>query len=369
MTNLDKTRDELTDQFINEIKGHPHFKDFFKKYRPSSVESFVKSYALRKAMWTVYGTTFKNEMERIETQWINLAMERLAEIQQVKLFLFQCRFRAGGIEERVAGVRTLFDFIYWKSNVLNASFLEPVTEQDIALYCDYMNGNDGNHQPMGFLEGWQDFEQIREAYNWPEDTEREVPEWYEFYFSRTGHGVELTLPDIRKEKDMPYFLKGNNERIRLIQEENKIAIAEKKAPPPEEGEMYNEYGEEGLSWFMSLFEDKKNRELHKIYDAWGDFNEREEMLRDDLDVLLHADENVPIEANEDWQMAIQLAVARYRTKKITENLPVAYEQYKMNLSLGISFPEHEQSRKECDFYNDLVLLGRKLMGEPEDFEY
>jgi len=121
--------------------------------------------------------------------------------------------------------------------------------------------------------------------------------------------------------------------------------------------------------FMNVFEDKENRDMQKIYEAWGAFNEREDRMREDLDVLLHADEKVPIQAHEDWEYAIQLAAARYRTKKIQDILPAAYEQYKMNLSLGISFPEHEQSKKDADFYNNLLLLGRKLMGEPEDFEY
>ncbi|HEY9363887.1 MAG TPA: hypothetical protein VIQ00_11530 [Chitinophagaceae bacterium] len=369
MTDPDKTKEELKVQFINEIKNHKHFKEFFKDYTPSSVESFIKLYALKKATWTIYGPTFKKQMEDMETQWVNMAMERMAEIQQVKLFLFQCRYRAGLVEERVEGVRTIFDFFYWKDNVLNASFLEPVTEQDITLYCQYMRSDDNNHEPLGFLEGWQDFESIREAYNGSEDTDRDVPAWYEFYFNHTGHGVELMLPDIKKEKDTFYFLKGNQERIRLAQEAKKIAIAENKEPPPEEGKYFVEHAPEGLSLFMDVFEDRKNREMHKIYEDWGAFNEKEDMLRDDLDVLLHAGENVPVEENEDWLQAIRIAAARYRTQKIADYLPAAYEQYKMNLTLGISFPEHEASRKESDFYNDLVLLGRKLMGEKEDFEY
>jgi hypothetical protein len=369
MADQDKTRDELKAQFITEIKNHKHFKEFFKDYKPSTVESFINLYALKKAMWTLYGPSFKKEMEDMETRWVNMAMERLAEIQQVKLFLFQCRYRAGMIEEKVEGVRTIFDFIYWKNNTLNASFLEPVTEEDVALYCEYMRSNDNNHEPLDFLQGWQDFEEIREAYNTPEDADRGVPEWYEFYFNRTGHGIELTLPDIKKEKDTFYFLKGNQERVRLAQEAQRIAIAEKKAPPPEEGKYFDEYAPEGLSLFMNVFEDKQNREMLKIYEDLGAFNEKEDMLRDDLDVLLHAGENVPIEENEDWLEAIRIATARYRTQKIADYLPAAYEQYKMNLTLGISFPEHEGSRKESDFYNDLVLLGRKLMGEKEDFEY
>jgi hypothetical protein len=193
-----------------------------------------------------------------------------------------------------------------------------------------------------------------------------VPAWYLYYFTYTGHGIELSLPDIKGKKDTFYFLKGNEERIRQAKEEE---MAKMEAGQKEEDEMFNEYTPGNLTMFMSVFEDKENRDMQKIYEAWGAFNEREDSLRDDLDVLLHAKEKVPIEAHEDWKYAIQLAAARYPTKKIQEILPAAYEQYKMNLSPGISFPEHEQGRSECDFYNNMLLLGRKIMGEPEDFDY
>ena len=369
MEDIDKNRDQLRLQFIEEIRNDEKFEHFFKDYTPSSVNSFVSLYALKKAMWTIYGPTFKNELEKMETRWVNAAVKRLAEIQQVKLFLFQCRYRAGIIEEPVKEVRTIFDFIYWGQNVLNAGFLEPVTEYDVELYCKYMKENDGNHQPMGFLEDWQDFDAIREAYNNEEETDRIVPEWYQFYFEHTGHGTELTLPDHKVEKDIFYFKKGNQERIRLLQEEEKKAVAENPALAPEKGRYFNEFTDNLLVNFMNLFEDKPNREMHEVYLAWTQFTEKEERLRDDLDILMYADENIPTEENENWQEALLIAAARYSSKKIEESLPAAFELYKMKLALGITFPEKEGSRSQADVYNNLALLGRKMMGEPEDFDY
>ena len=63
MTDQHKTTAELMAQFVNEIKNHPHFKEFFKDYKPSTVESFINRYALKKAMWTLYGPGVKKEME------------------------------------------------------------------------------------------------------------------------------------------------------------------------------------------------------------------------------------------------------------------------------------------------------------------
>src|SRR5665647_3271979 len=94
---------------------------------------------------------------------------------------------------------------------------------------------------------------------------------------------------------------------------------------------------------MNLFEDKPNREMHEVYLAWTQFTEKEERLRDDLDILMYADENIPIEENENWQEALLIAAARYSSKKIEESLSAAFELYKMKLALGITFPEKEGS--------------------------
>lgn len=369
MNNQPANTDELAEKIAAGIRADEKFERFFKDYSPSSVNSFIKIYAVKKAMWTIYGPLFKTELEKMETQWENEAMERLQEIQQVKLFLFQCRFRANAIERPVEGLRTIFDFLYWKENILNARFLDPVTENDIQLYTEYLMGPDVNHQPLGFIEDWQDFEPIRLAYNNEDETDRTVPEWYSFYFSRTGHGIELTLPDERKEKDIFYFLEGNNERVRLLQEERKKAIAENPALAPETGEYFMGHEEHHMNRFMNVFEDKDNRDMYEVYKAWCDYNEKEELLRSDLDMLMYAKEDIPVDESPNWIEAIQLTAARYRSIKIAESLPAAYGQYKMNLDLGITFPEKEGSTKQSEFYNNLVLLGRKLHGEPENFDY
>jgi hypothetical protein len=202
-----------------------------------------------------------------------------------------------------------------------------------------------------------------------EDIKRNMPAWYLYYFTCTGHGMELSLPDIKGEKDIFYFWKGVEDKGRHLTKEEAEGIAEVEAQRKEEGEEFNDSAPRNLPRFMKVFEDNKTREMRKMYEAWANYNERERILRDDLDVLMHTDEDIPIEENENWEHAIQIAASRHRPKKILEVLPAAYEQYKMNLSLGISFPEYEQGKKDADFYNDLLLLGRKMLGEPEDFEY
>ena len=113
MENKEINREQLIEKFISEIKAHKHYETFFGGYTASSVNSFVELYAQKKAGWTISGKEFRAETERMEMMWENEAMKRLEEIQQVKLFLYQCNYRAGAVEETTGAVRTIFDFIYW----------------------------------------------------------------------------------------------------------------------------------------------------------------------------------------------------------------------------------------------------------------
>ncbi len=91
------------------------------------------------------------------------------------------------------------------------------------------------------------------------------------------------------------------------------------------------------------------------------------MMREDVNILMYAEENVPIEENESSMDAIRIAASRYRSIKISGSLPAAYKQYRMNLALGITFPEKEGSRRNADSIMTLYcpagscLVSRKIL--------
>jgi hypothetical protein len=80
---------------------------------------------------------------------------------------------------------------------------------------------------------------------------------------------------------------------------------------------------------------------------------------------------VPIEAHQDWRQALINAKNRYINQKIAEELPQVFEEYQLKHSLGISASEQPDD-EEKTFYEELksvVRKGRKLNGEPEDFNF
>ena len=89
---------------------------------------------------------------------------------------------------------------------------------------------------------------------------------------------------------------------------------------------------------------------------------------------MDADEPIPMPANYNWQDAIKQAANSFVNKKTAEALPEAWEQYLMKKQMNIAFSSetehmHKTFLQLKKFYEELILQGRKLSGEPEDFNF
>ncbi len=221
---------------------------------------------------------------------------------------------------------------------------------------------------MGWFDSWQDYEEIKEAYN-TDNANRNFPEWYDFYNGRKGTGVYMLLPDIRGEKE-EFYLDLWRASKKKEWDEN-----QKKYPlnNPASHKFINFYDKDLVAWFVSTFENKEVQHYYKAFE-WSNKNgDDKEMLEEDLELLFDADEFVPIESNMNWKEAIKIAAQKYRLRKTAEALPEAYEQYLMTIQMGIGFAS------ENDLFNDFtktkedrinhILLARKLNGEPEDLNF
>jgi hypothetical protein len=186
----------------------------------------------------------------------------------------------------------------------------------------------------------------------------------------------MELPDIRGEKESFYITLARN-----TNPERRAAIAEVQrafTQLPDQPyidrygkELLNAFSAETLSYFVNNFEDKQTKEFYKA-SAWFTRNHDEkDFLDNSIEVLLSANEDVAIEEHHDWKEAIHLAARRYTIRKISDMLSEAYEQYQMNVSMNISFPNGNTSHIEAAKKTVVedILLGRKLNGEPEDLDF
>lgn len=346
------------EQWLKELEENEKVQQYFQRFLPFSVESFKQSYLSEKSMWMQHGSYYTESMELDEVKWVYSAFEHLQTIQQKKLFDAQCLWRAEKLI--IPEVEITADFMIWENDILNCPFIEPVAMDDVELYNMYLQ--EENKQDLNFFEHWQDYKEIKEAYN-TDNGNRNFPDWYEFYNGRRGTGVLMNLPDIRGEKEEFY----RDIHFRYEREKN-AAKNEEWDRNRDKRPVLSNYAH--MDFFVTNFENKESQALYKAY-KWGSRNyNKEDDLRGDLDLLFSAEENVPIAAHDNWMEAIRKAAESYRAKKIIEAIPQAWEQYMLNIQTGIAFEPNGVSYKNLkEMIKEQILAGRVLNGEPKDLNF
>jgi hypothetical protein len=154
---------------------------YLNQFTDSCVESFINSYYNNRKRWIEHSSRNLDNREYHSIQWVTMATTHLGYLQQKKLFDAQCLWRAEQLS--IPQVEICYDFKIWEKDILNCPFLEPISEDDLALYTQYLlqvNPGEGRYGPE---DNWQDHSLIINAYktnneNW------EFPEWYDFYNGR-----------------------------------------------------------------------------------------------------------------------------------------------------------------------------------------
>lgn len=362
----------LQKQWEEEVKNNPKTHAFLEPYNPLDWDGLYKQYAFNKMLASKHAEYYRKHNEGQRNQWINAAHEHLSIIQQKKLFDAQCRWRAG--LEIFEGIDICYDFQVWEHDVINCIFLEQPSAYDIDLYCEYLLTQpcEVEFEFDGFNQ-WQDYEELKEAYHTNEEN-RNFPAWYEFHNSRTGNGILLALPDIKGKLERMYIDLGVKEK-----QKNKPP-APPYVPSADINKPYLNYYDKQIH--LELAKKIENREMVNIFreyvEATGHKSSWEyERAQENFDYLREIkDELVSIDAHEDYRMALHIACQKYRCKKIAEHLPLALEQYQMNLQLKEIGIDSYEEKENYQFYLNLrkmyvdnILLGRKVNNEPLDFNF
>jgi len=361
----------LKKQWEEDLRQNPKVQVFLESYRHSDWDSLYKQYAFNKMLAYKHAEHYKKQNEGKENHWINAAERHLGIIQQKKLFDAQCKWRAG--IEIYEGVEICYDFEVWKHDVMNCPFLESPTADDMDLYSQFLIRQSNTEQEFEYDDDWQDYEELKEAYNNNEEN-RNFPEWYEFHNSRTGNGILLTLPDVRGKLEQFY-----KDLAREEKQKNAGPVPQYISPPDADKPFLNYYDKHIQLDLAKLIEDKEMFSIFRNFveatehrDNWE--NERAEKDLNYLSTI--KDELVSIESHQDYRIALRIACQKYRFKKIAEHLPLALEQNKRERRLkemGIDSYEEKENRlfylELRKLHADSILLGRKVNGEPQDFNF
>jgi hypothetical protein len=350
------------EKWLAELDKSEAIQNYLKKFNKASVDMFRENYVRLKSYWYMNPEYIADKNESEQLQWTHSAFSHLEVIQQKKLFDAQCLWRAEKIQYKE--VEICEDFVLWQYNILNCSFIDPVNQDDIRLYSQYLQSNNAEEE-AGYFDNWQSYDELKEACE-NNDSAEEFPEWYSFHNNYTNSGALLLLPDIRGEKEEFYY--------RLCFDENKEGSIKKQEEYDHNRDTRPSlvyYDPKVVEYFVTTFENRKVQHIYKEYMHANRHRDKEDRLDEIIQELLYTDEQVPIEAHHDWYQALELALKKYRCKKIVDALPAALEQYHMHIEMGIAFPvEQKKFREEIrKMWLQHILDGRRINGEPEDLDF
>jgi hypothetical protein len=348
-------RSELVEKIASEVSQNPAYHKFSEAFRGGDNSSFINRYAEKKAAVLLDSNPVRDKIEYHDQVIKKWAEEMFWDVQQKKLFDLQCLWRAEKIE--LPGIECTWDFYHWGRHLESCIIIPHVSQDEVDLYIEFLNSSNDDIENENIFCELQDYCEFKLNYNGDEDDGSPLPEWYEFHNSRTGNGVLLTLPDIRGEKEEYYrniFWEENRDN-KVIDERPLIIMDDEN--------------------YEALMRKIETTEFLRLYRRLNDMNyiiNSQEEVEEACHFLFNLYTDVPIEANADWRKGIISAKNRYVNKKIAEEMPTIYEEYQMKISLGISGATDEHLMKDKIFYESLrkpILEGRKLKGEPEDFNF
>lgn len=353
----DKKRGKMMTEIEKQLRSDPKYREYFKEYTDSSWENFVHHYAMTKAYASENKELYIRQQEEKELEFYTKAEEALWEIQQKKLFNYQCLWRAE--KEKTEHVEVETDFFYWSRNIKSCPFIEPINDYEFSLYKDFLETSDVEDyfDRFGYTD-WQDHYTYKREANGEEDT-ISYPDWYAFYDMRMGTGALMLLPDIRGEKEEFY--------LNIYHENRKILHPQTQAPKFDDRKFLDYSDYEILRGFIEKFEDPKTQKYMYAYNSLrnkGDGIEFEFFIHD----LCEIQEVMPIEAHYDWRIAITRAYNKYVKGKVLAQLDVVYSEYKSRISMGIGFAAEEKD-PDRSTRKKIILKARVLNGEPPDLNF
>ena len=372
----DKFEEELRVEIIRqqteeELRSQTIYQDFFKQFNSHSVESFIKNYARRKALYLTRGEEYINLQEQKDLKYKMLAEEALWAIQQKKLFNLQCQWRAEQV--KLKGVEHSVQFLTLSTNIQHCPYISPVSKAELDLYIKFLKSGQAN-QMFGF-DNWQDYDVfIAEANDFyfpgiDGPLESRMPSWYKFFDEHMGTGYLLGLPDTRGEKEQKYRAAARKHQLTEI----KYSESNKKT---DSRPFLSIFDTAIVESFVKQFEDKRTLKYCKAVEEFQAQLDDNIELDDALETLRLANSKVNIRSNADWKEAVIDAARQYELSQVADALHAVHQEYNFRLENGINFPQSlsDKKREEYTFtISDLaksqILLGRKLLGEDENMNF
>lgn len=372
----EKFNEEVKSELIRlqteqELRTNPVYHDFFQQFNAASVESFIRSYARRKAFYLTRGRAYLVQEDPHMFRYKSLAEECIWAIQQKKLFNMQCQWRAEQV--RLKGVEHSSQFQFLGSNIQHCPYITPVSKVELDLFIRFLKSDRASLDVN--YDDWQDYEAIKAEYQSgviptiDGEYEQQIPAWYRFYDSYMGTSALLDLPDVRGEKEKRYRSIARQRQLEQI----KLHGCTREL---DERPYLSVHDAAVFESFAMEFEDPHTLRYCKAVESFQRQLEEQLDLDQALEKLRSAHVTISIKANADWKSAIVEAARQFEFGQIASMLPAVLEEYHFRLENGINFPQSLMDKKRseqafivCENAKRQILDGRKILGEPENMRF
>jgi hypothetical protein len=362
---------ELRDKFLFEIKQSSVYKDYLKKYEPSSVEEFILNYAEKRINLIEESETLLKARDQTEDEgFLQSGREVINYILQKKLFNLQLQWRANKLD--IPEIQTSFEFDFWEKNIEYCNFIPPITRCEVNIMKSFLENN--------YFSGFQDW-MFWQFYGYLVEKDenglyQNMPDWYDYYDEMMGTGFLLHMPDIRGEKEEFYIQIARTAKLKEAEERKLEANTQNTTYLPR---LYTL--DSDITEFARVYEkDPCFKELFRIWETsvYPEYADKEyDSFKTECAIKILEKTNTPllIERGMVWHKAIIHCAERYITDKVLEVLDTVYDEYIMFNKLGIAkrfSPEElkeEYYKSMCQNYSEMILKGRELSGEPRDFDF
>lgn len=350
-----------------ELRTNPLFRSFFAQFNPASVDSFIRSYARRKAIYLTRGPQYLDQKEQTSLRHKMLAEEALWAIQQKKLFNLQCQWRAEVI--KLKGVLHSTQFSLLSSNIQYCPYISPVSRAEVDLYISYLKSGTASH--MYSFDNWQDYEAFRaEFHSGSDDADDNAPEhmpsWYRFYDEHMGTSSLLWLPDYRGEKENRYRSLARQRQLETVRNRQNAKMDDSRP-------FLSIFDTQVVESFVKRFENGKLLRYCRAVEEFQQQLDQEMEVDEALNILRNAGRTVQVYSNPDWKNAIIDAARNFELEQVATLLPAVHQEYIIRIENGINFPQSiaDKKREEhafqvCEIARMQILEGRRTLGEPED---
>ena len=365
----DEFFEALEKKFEAELTGSAKAKKYLSRYFRDGGD-FLKYYAHRKTILIRYYEHYMaiqhaKEIDNLKYQ--KEAEDALGWILQKKLFNLQVQWRANKIQ--IEEIEVSYDFYYWSEMIFSCPFLPKITPHEVDLLKEFILNSREPEMPYWSEQEWQNYEELTDkderGFYW------NMPEWYDFYDNRMGTGMLLLLPDVRSEIERRYH-------IIAVKHRNANKAERPAAPPPDDRPIIDYMAEEHVAFARTMETDPCIRTL---FDAYEKEIRKENEFPEDyimelaMNTLKSADRPIHLESHVVWHEAILRAAKDYKNQRIVENIDFVYQQYLMLKELGLHISPRDGNQRENMWanaarnYKEAVLEGRRLCGEPENFDF